>query len=487
MTNEEYCSALQAIDDELLCHGAKWKDHKYIRIENGRYIYPEDLNKGRNKNITGAGKEIKKRGIAETNSPVGDNAKNLSRGILSMIPVSVLNIGSNSELISNPLLNDEDDLSPYTPSFDERRNDYKNAGTSLGKLIVSMYEGKDSEKLKDECKKALEKMDFDFGTFNNWVNHSYKDISEEERAEKIKYEGETAILLMSDMAYEYFASAQFSLKDKSEENRRKLNDIFDEVLQSIKKNSATPNSEWGSFYTRALHRREAASVRNDDTNNINKSEQEGKAMDEWKRNKVKHSLLEDSYHAALQAIDDETVALTHHGILGMKWGIRRYQNPDGSLTALGRKHYEDGSGRTERAIEKWNQRKGSALAKGDVKFAKKNMDYLSNQELAAFKERISARTSLDDLKQASRKITADKLNTWANMANSASNLISGGINAYNSAAKIINSVSGKQVVPVMKDVEKEQDPDKWITRVVKYKDSSGRDVTETYGKKGGGK
>ena len=44
--------------------------------------------------------------------------------------------------------------------------------------------------------------------------------------------------------------------------------------------------------------------------------------------------------------------LCHYGVLGMKWGIRRYQNPDGSLTAAGKKRKKLSADDTRHLSEK---------------------------------------------------------------------------------------------------------------------------------------
>lgn len=63
--------------------------------------------------------------------------------------------------------------------------------------------------------------------------------------------------------------------------------------------------------------------------------------------------------------DFESNFLAHHGILGMKWGIRRYQNYDGSYTRKGLERYNKDKAHYEEAKSSYDQLKKA------VKTAKK--------------------------------------------------------------------------------------------------------------------
>lgn len=112
----------------------------------------------------------------------------------------------------------------------------------------------------------------------------------------------------------------------------------------------------------------------------------------------------------------------HHGIIGMKWGVRRYQNPDGSLTAAGKRRIE----------------------RKDVKWANKNY----NKIVAQTRKSISG-----ELDAYARKILSNPSSRKSN-----GKLSSTAINAYNKkmaelmnlAARDVSAPSGRVVQFVAK-------------------------------------
>lgn len=72
--------------------------------------------------------------------------------------------------------------------------------------------------------------------------------------------------------------------------------------------------------------------------------------------------------------------LTHWGIKGMKWGVRRYQNKDGSLTPAGKKRLSKIDKKSER--DGWSEDATSA-----AKLKTKTVKQLSNAELRKLNER----------------------------------------------------------------------------------------------------
>ncbi len=63
----------------------------------------------------------------------------------------------------------------------------------------------------------------------------------------------------------------------------------------------------------------------------------------------------------------------HYGVKGMHWGIRRYQNADGSLTPLGKRHYDE---ETDAISNQYNKK----INRAEKRLAKANQ-YLSMDEV----------------------------------------------------------------------------------------------------------
>lgn len=157
--------------------------------------------------------------------------------------------------------------------------------------------------------------------------------------------------------------------------------------------------------------------------------------------------------------------LTHWGVKGMKWGVRRYQTKNGALTPAGRKRYNKDMEKLK-AQEKVLKNKQRTKAMIDKLEEKRRSIKEQNDELAGKttkKPKQESETEAPTTKPSSKPKTLDldslsdaELNTIVNRLNNEKRYRELNPEQVSKGKKFVKDMVEKAVVPALQEVAKEQ-------------------------------
>ena len=168
----------------------------------------------------------------------------------------------------------------------------------------------------------------------------------------------------------------------------------------------------------------------------------------------------------------ECSELYHYGTLGMKWGFRRFQNKDGSLTAAGKKRYnsdgDESSGETKKSgskedikkttskedeseqkktpskeedTEAYEAAKQKALKTGSATEVLKFKGDLTQQEMQSAISRIRWEQDMANLSAKETASGKTKADEFFNKVEKATKYADTSIKAWNTVANVYNAVN----------------------------------------------